>query len=103
MRSMRQIPPIFAAREDNRVRATTCSECRFWGTISDPAECRRRAPVVDGGRACWPITQRNDWCGEYEAKPCDHDWSMEWIIDHAKPKERLPCCSKCKAVKGIDA
>jgi hypothetical protein len=51
-----------------------CRNCRFWGTLSDPAECRRRAPVNwpdsnwSGGRKAWPITQRNDWCGDYEPK-----------------------------------
>lgn len=73
--------------------AERCETCRFWplrtkigdhyigiggyncdGSVSD---CRRRAPVIVeqgrderlSGNGRWPTTKRDDWCGEYEARP----------------------------------
>lgn len=53
-----------------------CSECFFWIPmpldIHKPAEaflgeCRRRSPGVNltGNVAVWPVTENNDWCGDF--------------------------------------
>jgi hypothetical protein len=47
-----------------------CAQCRFWH--KPESQCRRNAPLpVNGGRdkqTLWPVTQAQDWCGEYQAK-----------------------------------
>lgn len=61
-----------------------CDTCRFWhideGVQRDVGECRRRSPLPviqsgesidagefgDAGRAHWPHTMSDDWCGEYQ-------------------------------------
>lgn len=50
-----------------------CDECRFFRMREhavNQGECRRHAPVVrqENPFARWPITDRDRWCGEYEAK-----------------------------------
>lgn len=82
-----------------------CENCKYWGHMSSPAPCHRRAPVLgsDGWGGRWPVTQPKDWCGEHEYKLCEHVWDKQWIPDHKKPYERYPACSKCHAVKGVDA
>lgn len=55
-----------------------CSDCAYWEPIDDDAgQCRRNAPrprAVDTGWR-WPITNDDDWCGEWEADEptCDCD------------------------------
>ncbi|MES0207910.1 hypothetical protein NKJ93_02270 [Mesorhizobium sp. M0028] len=45
----------------------TCKSCRFWKTGAWPSDCLRHAPGVSTeGRAQWPTTQPNDWCGDFE-------------------------------------
>ncbi len=58
----------------------TCETCHWWVNPDDrtiqeqhAAECRRRAPwprPIEEGialtRQAWPITQKADWCGEWE-------------------------------------
>ncbi len=54
-----------------------CDNCRFWKphaitSMSHLGFCRRRVPVVSISTveaSLWPETKREDWCGEYEARP----------------------------------
>jgi hypothetical protein len=82
-----------------------CENCKYWGELSSPAECRKHSPTPVAGYQWgqWPLTQPNDWCGDHEYRPCEHVWDKQWIVDHSKPDQRLPCCSKCHAVLGVDA
>ena len=52
-----------------------CDTCEYWRVIDtdnqgDPTvgECRGRCPTYDGGEKTWPITDNDDWCGEWELK-----------------------------------
>lgn len=60
----------------------SCDTCKFWEHDEDDDEgwCRRRAPRPyripldeDGSlhitRAMWPLTDANQWCGEWDAIP----------------------------------
>lgn len=55
--------------------AITCDACRYWQETdgkAEPAvgECRRYAPPPgDGLTAMWPMTDADDWCGEYAERP----------------------------------
>lgn len=67
-----------------------CETCRFWGFLrqTEPhveiGECRRHAPKATTydlanawtnrpvGRADWPLTMFDDWCGEHVSK-----WKQE--------------------------
>lgn len=61
-----------------RVEPPTCEICRWWDKRADggsDGRCRRNAPVqmryesADlGKRVLWPLTVRDDWCGEYAHK-----------------------------------
>lgn len=72
-----------------------CSECRFWGKnyfdnkdnlfpLATPwsRPCKRHAPVRGkevffdsfvGNQPEWPITHKDDWCGDFEQKPLTSD------------------------------
>ncbi len=43
----------------------SCETCRFFAYLS----CRRRSPTKQQqfGDPRWPMTQADDWCGEFEA------------------------------------
>ena len=51
-----------------------CDECRFWkqqNTTVFEGECHRNPPVpVKIAYICsyWPRCNRDDWCGEFQAK-----------------------------------
>ena len=55
-----------------------CENCKFWNLMAGKirgGQCRRHAPKpvnigldVPFRIATWLITQRSDWCGEYEPK-----------------------------------
>ena len=49
---------------------TECNNCKFWDNSSsleglpDSGMCRARPPAMDrAGRALWPYTESDDWCG----------------------------------------
>jgi len=51
-----------------------CDRCRFWDIEAeedrpDRGWCRRRSPRIATGRARWPITREDDWCGEFVFGP----------------------------------
>jgi hypothetical protein len=56
-----------------------CSECEFWVepkwvTRKGLGRCRRYPPsvVVGESSGIWPLTDEEDWCGEYRAKHPEH-------------------------------
>ncbi len=62
-----------------RKRTRICATCRYGTTTGaylnglETITCRRRAPTPDctigfGARARWPVTQGDEWCGEYTDK-----------------------------------
>jgi hypothetical protein len=55
-----------------------CETCKFFDPEedSDEGRCRRHAPRHDSF-TCWPITNNDDWCGEWKPKA-------------KAPPERLP-------------
>lgn len=65
-----------------------CFNCEYWDRTEPENEdekenaCRRRAPThVDAqGRAVWPITRFDDWCGDFVGA-----WAMtDEALDLAK-------------------
>lgn len=54
-----------------------CVTCQYWHTYDAITEapsgaCHRRAPTIlhdAHNAAAWPITNRRDTCGDYEARP----------------------------------
>ena len=71
------VPKINEARP-----RATCEDCIYWETFfrhpqSGTGECRRRVPTGNHEkfgermdyRAYWPVTLRNEWCGEGATKP----------------------------------
>lgn len=47
----------------------TCSNCHYWKHHGDAhyGECRRYGPILKGeGTPTWPITDRYEWCGEWQ-------------------------------------
>ena len=55
----------------------TCGSCRFWLSIwklksgdsdkkSSRGTCHRHAPQSSALSQSWPVTQADEWCGEYE-------------------------------------
>ena len=61
---------------ENEMRKDTCISCEFWkqdDEIHNQGECRVRSPVclviVEANSTVethWPVTDRNDWCGEFK-------------------------------------
>lgn len=55
----------------------SCETCRFsWQDTREYADsdyryCRRRPPVVMGKCVDFPRLRKEQWCGEYEAKPAE--------------------------------
>ena len=61
-------------------RLNICAYCQWWQRLTSSGShgsCRRRAPVVvdrfeqepaSDPRSVWPMTERADWCGEYETR-----------------------------------
>ena len=51
----------------------TCGECLWWrcGADSDEGRCHRYAPRATTARSVvvWPMTTRDDDCGEAEERP----------------------------------
>ena len=53
-----------------------CDICAYWQREQEESAtglCRRHSPSVVGtaesvGVGLWPITNSDDWCGEYERK-----------------------------------
>ena len=48
-----------------------CIECKFWlhRRTTNVGECRRYAPRKGGaGVFDWPVTRREDWCGEFQPR-----------------------------------
>lgn len=50
-----------------------CDECKFFHLYyasENNGECRCHAPMVrqENPFARWPITARDQWCGEYQPK-----------------------------------
>jgi hypothetical protein len=46
----------------------TCGHCKFWLEKQDPVGvCRRYPPttVSASGHVAWPVTNHEDWCGEF--------------------------------------
>lgn len=49
-----------------------CETCRFWAATpgTTPGQCRRHAPRVADvdleALCCWPVTDADDWCGEWK-------------------------------------
>ena len=57
------------SRED-RQGHRYCGNCRYWVESSSPygGQCRRYPPpAVVTHTAKWPITRRDEWCGEFAA------------------------------------
>ena len=56
-----------------------CRRCRHWSPLAgnpEQGECRRFAPrpAVSSSvhmLASWPVTNGDDWCGEFVARPKD--------------------------------
>ncbi len=48
--------------------ALSCQTCRYWAPGDLSGECRRRTPSVadEDGNGYWPVTEPDEWCGEYE-------------------------------------
>lgn len=54
----------------------SCDTCTHWAALDDEiGQCRRHAPrprpSTDDIR--WPVTDSDDWCGEWEPVDCDCD------------------------------
>jgi hypothetical protein len=51
----------------------TCANCRFWDAFKESTQgiCRRHAPrpFLAGQDAPWPITDTEEWCGEWQPLP----------------------------------
>jgi hypothetical protein len=49
-----------------------CTNCAFWRSSgSDLGSCRRYPPRLltpEGSLGHWPVTQHDDWCGEFQAR-----------------------------------
>jgi hypothetical protein len=57
----------------DRLYQPACSSCRFFAAGHErrevSGECRKHTPrVARDGRAQWPATKSNDWCGEFERR-----------------------------------
>ena len=48
-----------------------CISCVYWEPGGVKGRCHRRAPVpaASNQQAIWPVTDRDDWCGEYAEAP----------------------------------
>ena len=70
-------------------RTEECSTCRFWKVViaggSYQGQCKRHAPTrnveirkqsyssgphidAPGNNALWPLTRKEDWCGEFNSQ-----------------------------------
>ena len=54
----------------------TCQSCTYWVTPGNSAEdgrCKRYAPAPHAQTVIlvWPVTQPDDWCGEFQPAPGD--------------------------------
>lgn len=55
----------------------SCATCMFWaeGENGRTGECRRHAPParstekMTGAYALWPLTEPDQWCGEWRQSP----------------------------------
>ncbi len=77
-------------------RIETCEKCRWWDIVQEKdGHCRRYAikpyiPNPEGlcsDEALWPITQHDDWCGEFEphrpaGAPSSAESRMHMSIEH---------------------
>lgn len=49
-----------------------CSQCAWWNEYLDEpkvGECQRFPPqLVTADQSLWPVTEADDWCGEWEAE-----------------------------------
>jgi len=57
-----------------------CDECKWWeSSVGEEGFCRRNAPIPMGVfdksafahgeiRGMWPMSNADDWCGEFQAK-----------------------------------
>jgi len=45
----------------------TCATCSHWSgeAQADLAQCRRHSPAIGPMGGLWPLTGRNDWCGDH--------------------------------------
>lgn len=47
----------------------SCHSCRFWDESPDGQNglCRIEPPIAGlNGKAVWPITEADDWCGQHD-------------------------------------
>jgi hypothetical protein len=55
-----------------------CSRCDFWQDFGEHGRCRRHPPVANPTNPtspAWPMTARNDKCGEFQDKDDKYtDW-----------------------------
>lgn len=52
---------------------TSCGTCVFWQqTVVGHGQCRVKPPTLPlgfgGGSGMWPMTAKEDWCGDYRRK-----------------------------------
>lgn len=65
----------------------SCSNCMYWQALDDTAgNCRRHAPRPRTSEHTWrwPVTDDDDWCGEWEEhddEDIDIDVEFEDIIE----------------------
>ena len=47
-----------------------CETCQFWERedVADAPECHRRAPSNWQGQASFPISDKDQWCGEWRLR-----------------------------------
>jgi len=66
----------------------TCTSCAWWADLGDLiGQCRRHAPRPRSSseEVVWPITDSDDYCGEWEEADtdcdCDEDETCELCAD----------------------
>ena len=56
--------------EENPLKDARCSACTFWDPANIRGEqeghCRKNAPRPGSGNPRFPVTQYDDWCGDFK-------------------------------------
>jgi hypothetical protein len=65
--------PVHEDKRDQRPRCADCCHWRLLEANPTQGECRRYAPRPEAFEsihmmATWPITNVEDWCGEFSAR-----------------------------------
>lgn len=68
----RMTPPVHVYRITSSPPPAGCVFCLYWKARGDDSrfgECRRSSPYIDPRTApvaTWPVTEKSDYCGEFE-------------------------------------